>query len=54
MEGREVKAKPPAPIFPNTVATFAAGPLDQSRDPELFVFVFVFLLLHIACRILVP
>lgn len=41
MEGRDSKAKPPAPIFPNTVATFATGPLDQSRDPELFCF-FVF------------
>ena len=42
MEGRDGKAKPLAPIFPNTVATFAAGPLDQSRDPELFFFFFSF------------
>ena len=42
MEGRDGKAKPLAPIFPNTVATFAAGPLDQSRDPELFFFFFFF------------
>ena len=42
MEDIEDKATPPAPIFPNTVATFATGPLDQSGDPELWGLFFFF------------